>query len=359
MRYITIILFTFLLVNLSVAQQPITVDEKEQEIKTLSEDTTLYNSILESIENSEFLTSSGTLKVLTKEPLPKKWDMGNQILNFHAKKSDSAVGIVLECSWLMASSTYNMFFYIDDGKALPLSFEDTKVYESIDYSNIRSHNSVYVWYGFLKGFYFISPRTGKEITYMPLAVDGISFGKTWENGSFVGDDIVIADIDRTRFAWHTFSQKDESWDTFILPINKNRFLDLFIPEHFREFASEAYSYFISPKVYSDGSIIFNDMITLKKGDESAFIDMIVRQPKEGDAELLTWILLYNSNVRDTKLNNVFFPSENGEIESMLLWDDNFMHRLDFSGNLLFDIDTSSNSILFLRNGQVCQLILED
>ena len=69
MRYITIILFTFLLVNLSVAQQPITVDEKEQEIKTLSEDMPLYNFILESIENGEFLTSSGTLKVLTKEPL--------------------------------------------------------------------------------------------------------------------------------------------------------------------------------------------------------------------------------------------------------------------------------------------------
>ena len=269
------------------------------------------------------------------------------------------MGVILNYSMFVTSSTYDIFFYIDDGNALPLSFEDTKAYESIDYSNITSHNSVGVRRDFVNGFIFVSPKTGKEITYMPPIIDNIVYGTSCNEGNFVGDDIVIADINDTRFIWHTFSQKDESWDTFMLPISKNKFFDLFLPKHLREFVPDTDLHFRMPKVYSDGSIIFSNIITLKKGDENASIYMIIRQPKEGDAELLTWILRYNSNVRDTKLNNVFFPSENGEIESMLLWDDNFMHRLDFSGNLLFDIDTSSNSILFLRNGQMCQLILED
>ena len=359
MRYITIILFTFLLINLSVAQQPIKVDKKGQEIKTPSEDTPLYNSILESIENGEFLTSSGTLKVLTKEPLPEiKWGT-NYIHLFYAKTGKTATGIYLSLSSsIVTSSTHNMFFYIDDDNALPLSFKDTKVYESIDYSNITSHNSVSVGHDFVNGFRFVSPKTGMKITYMPPIIDGIVYNSSRNEGNIIGDNIVIADIDRTRFVWHTFSQKDESWDTFILPISKNKFLDLFLPEHLKEYVSATNSYFRMYKAHSDGNIIFNYTITLKKGDESANIDMLIRQPKEGDAELLTWLLRYGPSSRDTKLSKMFFPAEDGEIESVMCNYD-FPYELDPFGNLLFDIDASSNSILFLRTGQVCRLILDD
>ena len=194
MRYITIILFTFLLVNLSVAQQPIKVDEKGQEIKTPSEDTTLYNSILESIENSEFLTSSGTLKVLAKEPLPNiKWGT-NYIICFNA----TATGIYLCFSGSISTSmTYNMFFYIDDDNVLPV--EDTKVYKPVDYLNIKNHNSIPVSYSFVDGYRFISPKTGMKITYMPPRIDNVIYDTTRNEGNFLGDDIVIADINDIRF----------------------------------------------------------------------------------------------------------------------------------------------------------------
>jgi len=380
--------------------------------ETYTPDMPLYKSMIDQIENKNMPYPNGTLKILTKEPLPGiKWDK-NSVTGFHAKTSDAGTGVFLmsfkEIYWKSNDIPSNILYYIDSNDATiyneevnklpPMTFtflenkeypvliywnwtgglrykSDSKMFsfkkvndkpalEAIDHFDVKQYPLNAFYDSKKDSLCVVSSLTGTIIAKdIPLADENIVDYRVRETLVIIDNNIVVGNIEKLilsdktdknmRFIWLTRPLKGGKWKTDMMPINKSKYLSALLPKSWGELL-----YFpeisIHPKILSDGSIIFNSKAQMQQDNERIYIDMIIKQPKSGAPELLTWLIKYSCE--DDKLENktferYFFPSENGLIENV---------SVDTAecNELLFDADLLYNSLLFLRGGQLWQLELK-
>ena len=150
-----------------------------------------------------------------------------------------------------------------------------------------------------------------------------------------------------KFIWNIY---DGKWSIKELVLTEE-YLYSVLPPDFENFYVETSELY--PRIWSDGSIIFDINAFINQGFESLTFKGIIRQPLEGKPVLLDWVIKYSYNNYDSYImrenfNRIWYPYDDDKIYSV---------KDKIIQNHLYDLDYANDSIILLRGGEVWRLQL--
>jgi hypothetical protein len=183
-------------------------------------------------------------------------------------------------------------------------------------------------------------------------------GLAHDNIEEVGIQRLVNGKQDDELFWYKRNKDNTGWDITTLPLTQHC-IDTSLPALFRQSHNPEFN--STPHLCSDGSIIFRYAFHIgRTGGEELVLSTLLRQKPEGPISVLTWEAWYTCSAAGpyesaptpSVLRRTWYPDESGKIISAY-------PRTTFSPNeLLFDIDTTNDYLIFLRGGRLWKLNLD-